>query len=249
VGLLSNSRWARGRKSNEVSKVVQAYIKKTFGLRVRNGHWYRQALTHGSLGNELPDDQRSNERLEFLGDSILGAVAADWVFFHFPEEDEGPLTQKKSNLVSRKTLNKLGRRLGLGEHIQSTFGPDDLPDTVIGNALEAVVGALYLDHGYDKAKAAVVKAILSSTQLRAIEEPLDHKSALQHWAQVEGITISYEVIDLAAQDQETPFPRFLAKLMMNGQPCSEGTGTSKKLAEQRAAENAMKQGDWRPLGT
>lgn len=249
MGLLSKNKWIWGRKSSEVSEEVQAFIKKTFGLRVRNGHWYRQALTHGSLGNELPSDQRSNERLEFLGDSILGAVVAEWVFFHFPEADEGLLTQHKSNLVSRKTLNEVGRDMGLGEFVQSTFGSEELPDTVIGNALEAVIGALYLDHGYDKAKSAVHKAILSSRQHKATKRPIDFKSALQHWAQVEGITIAYEVDDIAEHHSESSNPRFLAKLVMNGQTCSEGVGTSKKMAEQKAAENAMIQGDWRPLET
>lgn len=201
-------------------------------------------MTHGSMMSELGPGEQSNERLEFLGDSILGAVAAELVFFRFPEEEEGPLTQKRSNLVSRKSLNRIGEAMGLGAYIQSTITQRPLPSTVVGNALEALIGAIYLDHGFKKTRALASSMLMRYGAEEAMETTADFKSSLYHWAQVEGKAVRYE--DKKAQDaliKEQGVIRVV--LMVDDRPIAEGAGTSKKEAEQEAARVALERGEWR----
>ena len=240
--LLRNRRWFGSRSSNEVSEDFKKFFKRTFGLKVRNGRWYRQALTHGSMVNGLKDSERTNERLEFLGDSILGAVIADVVFFQYPEDEEGPLTQKKAKLVSRKSLNQWGIHIGLSPHVRSTFAPNDLPQTVVGNALEALVGAMYLDHGYEKTKAAVRAAIQEFGAIHLLDDAQDSKSILQHWVQIENKSLDYRV---EACTLSTGERGFRANLHIDGVAVAQGEGLSKKEAEQAAARQALERGEWR----
>ena len=244
MGLLRNrnwtSRWTRG----GVSPDFRQFVETEFGVRVRNGTWYKQAMTHGSMMSELKPGEQSNERLEFLGDSILGAVAAELVFFRFPHEDEGPLTQKRSNLVSRKSLNRIGEAMGLGDFIQTTITQRPLPSAVVGNALEALIGAIYLDHGYKKTRALASSMLMRYGAEEAMEATADFKSNLYHWAQVEGKVVHYEeknAQDTVGQAQGV----HEVVLMVDDRPVAEGAGTSKKEAEQDAARVALQRGEWR----
>ena len=228
----------------DVRPEFRQFVKSEFGVRIRNGAWYKQAMTHGSMMSELRPGEQSNERLEFLGDSILGAVAAELVFFRYPHADEGPLTQKRSNLVSRKSLNRIGEAMGLGEHIQTTITQDPLPSTVVGNALEALIGAIYLDHGYKKTRSLASSMLIRYGAEEVMEATADFKSSLYHWAQVEGKTVRYE--EKKAQDalkEEQGVHQVV--LMVDNRPVAEGTGTSKKEAEQEAARVALERGEWR----
>ena len=213
-------------------------------MRVRNGAWYKQAMTHGSMMCELERGEQSNERLEFLGDSILGAVAAELVFFRYPYQDEGPLTQKRSNLVSRKSLNRIGEAMGLGEFIQTTITQRPLPSTVVGNALEALIGAIYLDHGYKKTRALASSMLMRYGAEEVMEATADFKSSLYHWAQVEGKAIRYEDESEQAPHKGVQGVHKVV-LMVDDRPVAEGTGTSKKEAEQEAARVALERGEWR----
>ncbi len=244
MGLLRNRNWANRWTRGGVSPDFRRFVKTEFGVRVRNGTWYKQAMTHGSMMSELEPGEQSNERLEFLGDSILGAVAAELVFFHYPHEEEGHLTQTRSNLVSRKSLNRIGEAMGLGEYIQTTIAQRPLPSAVVGNALEALIGAIYLDHGYKKTCALASSMLMRYGAEESMEATLDFKSSLYHWAQVEGKTVRYEDKEAQASNERAQGVHEVV-LMVDDRPVAEGAGTSKKEAEQEAARVALERGEWR----
>lgn len=196
------------------------------------------------MAADLVEGEQSNERLEFLGDSILGAVAAELVFFRFPTEDEGPLTQKRSKLVSRKTLNGIGEAMGLDRFIRSRIGKTPLPSTVVGNALEALVGAIYLDHGYKKTRRVTTDMLLRYGAKAIMEEAADFKSRLHHWAQVEGKEVRYADVEYAGVERSED-ERFEVTLSIDGREIASGSGRSKKVAEQAAARVALERGEWR----
>ncbi len=201
-------------------------------------------MTHGSMMSELQPGEQTNERLEFLGDSILGAVAAELVFFRYPNQDEGPLTQKRSNLVSRKSLNRIGEAMGLGAHIQTNITQRPLPSTVIGNALEALIGAIYLDHGYKKTRALASSMLVRYGAEEVMEASADFKSSLYHWAQVEGKVVRYEEKIVQGTHRQVQGVHEVV-LVVDDRPVSEGSGSSKKEAEQAAARVALERGEWR----
>lgn len=244
MGLFRNRGWLLNRSRDAVPPEFHSFLKSEFGIRVRNGIWYVQALTHASMAGELPQGEQSNERLEFLGDSVLGAVAAELVFFRYPHQDEGPLTQKKSKLVSRKSLNRMGESMGLDRFIRSRIGRQPLPSTVVGNALEALIGAIYLDHGYQKARACVVEMFMRYGAEAIMEEAADFKSRLQHWAQMEGKDVEYFEVGDGAELAAGP-DRFKVSLNIDGRTVASGEGRSKKAAEQDAAREALERGEWR----
>ena len=201
-------------------------------------------MTHGSMMSELQPGEQTNERLEFLGDSILGAVAAELVFFRYPNQDEGPLTQKRSNLVSRKSLNRIGEAMDLGAHIQTNITQRPLPSTVIGNALEALIGAIYLDHGYKKTRALASSMLVRYGAEEVMEASADFKSSLYHWAQVEGKVVRYEDKIVQGTHKQVQGVHEVV-LVVDDRPVSEGSGSSKKEAEQEAARVALERGEWR----
>lgn len=201
-------------------------------------------MTHGSMMSELQPGEQTNERLEFLGDSILGAVAAELVFFRYPNQDEGPLTQKRSNLVSRKSLNRIGEAMGLGAHIQTNITQRPLPSTVVGNALEALIGAIYLDHGYKKTRALASSMLVRYGAEEVMEASADFKSSLYHWAQVEGKVVRYEEKTVQGTNNQVQGVHEVV-LVVDDRPVSEGSGPSKKEAEQAAARVALERGEWR----
>lgn len=194
--------------------------------------------------SELQPGEQTNERLEFLGDSILGAVAAELVFFRYPNQDEGPLTQKRSNLVSRKSLNRIGEAMGLGAHIQTNITQRPLPSTVVGNALEALIGAIYLDHGYKKTRALASSMLVRYGAEEVMEASADFKSSLYHWAQVEGKVVRYEEKTVQGTNNQVQGVHEVV-LVVDDRPVSEGSGPSKKEAEQAAARVALERGEWR----
>ncbi|MAI24176.1 MAG: ribonuclease III [Crocinitomicaceae bacterium] len=244
MGLLRNRSWGHRWARGSISSELRQFVRSEFGVRVRNGTWYKQAMTHGSMMSELQPGEQTNERLEFLGDSILGAVAAELVFFRYPNQDEGPLTQKRSNLVSRKSLNRIGEAMGLGAHIQTNITQRPLPSTVIGNALEALIGAIYLDHGYKKTRALASSMLVRYGAEEVMEASADFKSSLYHWAQVEGKVVRYEDKIVQGTHKQVQGVHEVV-LVVDDRPVSEGSGSSKKEAEQEAARVALERGEWR----
>jgi len=216
-------------------KDLNTMLRREFGLNVRNRTFYDEALRHASMLDGDTSGRMSNERLEFLGDTVLDLVVASFLFQQFPTEQEGALTQRKSKVVNRKTLNLLGTRLGLQRFITSKMRRSDVQEAVIGNALEALIGALYLDHGFEATRAGVLRMLRKHGAIDKVHETVDFKSQLHHWAQRGKQTIEFRLIrehsDGSGYDME---------VRIGGKTMGTGFARSKKEAEQVAARQAWK---------
>ena len=197
----------------------------------------RQACTHASIASVRMD---SNERLEFLGDAILGAVVSEELFDRYPELPEGDLTRMKSVLVSRETCARITQRIGLDEVIRLGKGvrlQQQIPPSILAAVYEAVIGGVYIDGGFEEASKFILRTI--DPEFECVEEDItqNFKSTLQQLAQKEfGSTSSYRLVDEQGPDHSKCFriAAFIADNAYTG-----AWGNSKKQAEQRAAENAL----------
>lgn len=216
---------------------ISKYIFLNFGVTPINVALYKEALTHKSFDQNL----KNNERLEFLGDSVIDTIVAEFLFENYPNEDEGFLTKMRSRIVSRESLNELGKKLNVLQQVRYYKGNNQYK-SLEGNVLEAIVGAMYRDFGYEKTKAILYKKVLKSAiDLNQLENTdTDYKSQLLIWAQKNDARIEYKLQEVHG-DQK----KYLAKLFINGELRSEAVGNSKKEAEKRAAKSTyinLKQG-------
>ena len=147
----------RGRTSREAR--IKRFIRRHFGVRVRSLAPYEEALRHSSSVACQRDGLPSNERLEFLGDSVLDMIVVDMLFGKFPQGDEGAMTRMKSRLVSRESLNFLGQEIGVEHLLDAQTGKGAIHASLRGNAMEALVGAVYLDKGFTKTQKGVLKLL------------------------------------------------------------------------------------------
>ena len=201
-----------------------------------------ESLTHPSYTNEAKDDIPHNERLEFLGDAVLELASSTYLYAHFPECSEGELTKMRASLVQSETLARLARQLDLGSYL--LLGRGELHNggadrqNNLENAFEAVIGAVYLDGGWETACDYVARQLAGEVQLvQRTHVMRDYKTALQeHVQQKRHATISYELIAETGPDHDK---RFTTRVLIGGQPMGEGTGRSKKEAEQHAAAAAL----------
>lgn len=217
---------------------IDELVRREFGLRIKQRSYYDEALTHASLLDGDETGLRSNERLEFLGDCALDLAIASYLFDSFPDDQEGALTQRKSKIVNRKTLNLLGERMGLPALIRSKMRRKDIQDTVVGNALEALIGAIYLDHGFKKTSRAVLRMIKRHGADEKVHQTVDFKSKLFHWSQSRKKRLSFVVVNESSEDGESIY---VMQALVDGVVFGEGDGRSKKLAEQAAARIAWKE--------
>lgn len=225
-------------KLNEHEKRIARFLTTIFGYKPAKMHYFVEALTHKSFTHKEKDKHLSNERLEFLGDAIIDAAVAEYVFFKFPEEPEGYLTKVKSKLVNRKTLSELGAVLG----IESILLYDDSRpinlDSLQGNAFEAIIGAVYLDGGYQKAKSCLLDSVfprfLDINQV--LEEEIDFKSKLMIWGQRSKILVEFNVLDSKQAAGEAVH---VMEVRINGNAYGRGKASSKKAAEQLAAKETL----------
>ena len=203
---------------------------------------YREALAHrsqqyrGRNGQEKPVN---NERLEFLGDAVLEATVSHIVFHHFPSRREGFLTNTRSKLVQRETLNRLAARMGIIDLIHANVNSPSHNSNVGGNAFEALVGALYLDHGYQAVLAFVQKKMMDSRTLDlddTAQKETNFKSKLLEWAQKNKLQCEFRVDDEISRDGNSEFH---TSVVIEGIVCGEGQGFSKKQAEQETARHAL----------
>jgi ribonuclease-3 len=213
-------------------------LVKRAGVRVPGDlSLLEQAFVHESFAKEKGGE--SNERLEFFGDSVLGAIAAGWLYERFPEEPEGQLTLRKAAIVNDAQLAETARRLAFSEIVQlgagmrGAGGADNT--SILAAAFEAVVAALEIRYGYEKATAFVVREHIERLD-HAPEAALDAKTRLQHYAQEHlSATPSYR-----EQSEGTPQqPKFKSEAIVNGKTLGTGHGASKKAAQQAAAEAAL----------
>lgn len=220
-------------------------MEDAIGFRFARPELLRSALTHRSFSSE-GRAERCNERLEFLGDSILSAVVAHRLYELYPDEDEGGLSKRRSLLVSRPALARWAEEIGLGSHLylgtgEANSGGRRRP-SILADALEALLGAVYLDGGYAAAGAFIRRWLLSR---EALYEETDYKSRLQEVLQKHhGAPPVYGVVQTTGPEHEKTF---LVKVGMGRRTLGRGAGKSKKLAEQAAARNALERlggGTW-----
>lgn len=208
-------------------------LKIILGFYPSNPLLYDQAFTHKSIVNEDQANGRSsNERLEYLGDAILGAIVAEYFFVKYPFEDEGFLTKVRSKLVSRKFLNQLSIDIGLDTFLE-TSADTNRSRSIFGDAFEALIGAIYLDKGYDSCKKFVIEKVIRDYVdiEELIQTETNFKSKLIEWSQSKKRT--YEFDTIAVEKEESRY--FKSKLKISGKEVSVGEGISKKNAEQEAA--------------
>lgn len=194
-----------------------------------------EALRHrGALGVKSRAPQVSNERLEFLGDRVLGLILADMLLEAFPDEDEGALAQRFAALASAPTLDNIAAQISLAEHVKVAPGQraDEADTAVLPDALEALIGALYLDGGLDAARTFVTKR-WEPLLKTAVTPPKDAKTALQEWAQARGLPLPiYNVVD---ESGPAHAPHFRMTVAIQGRSPASGEGRTKRLATQAAA--------------
>ncbi|MEM1408013.1 MAG: ribonuclease III [Bacteroidota bacterium] len=224
------------KKSARDKRLITA-IETIVGSKPNNLSIYRLATKHSSIAHTNSRGIReSNERLEYLGDAILGAAVADFLFRKFPYKEEGFLTEIRSRIVNRESLNNLGRKLGLEaivEYDQSNKGKLS-HKSLYGDTLEAFVGAVYLDKGYLFCKRFIwKKLIIPFFNLEEIvQSNHNYKSMVIEWGQKENKEIKFDIVDVKNQKQ---FKEFTAMVYIDGEPFGSGQGFNKKKAEQDAA--------------
>jgi len=216
-------------------------LEAAIGYRFRNITLLQNALTHSSYANEhYHDSLMSNERLEFLGDSILGMMVADHLYRNFPDRPEGELTRMRADMVCETSLAAIANRLGLGKHLLLGHGEEQgggktRPST-LADAVESVIAACYLDGGMAAAERFIRQFVLCNVPDRKLHNQ-DYKTALQELVQQKkNQSISYSLIGESGPDHDKTFT---VEVSLNGTVVGEGTGTSKKRAEQAAAQAAI----------
>ncbi|MCF8219737.1 MAG: ribonuclease III [Bacteroidales bacterium] len=223
-------------------KELYESIKNIFGFFPGNIFLYKLALTHKSVATEIKEGVKdSNERLEYLGDAILGSIVADYLFKKFPFKDEGFLTETRSKIVSRAQLNNLSIRLGLNKLIESASNSNSQNGKSInGDAFEAFIGAMYLDKGFAFAHRIVteniIKVHLDLDEL--VEKEVNFKSKLIEWAQKERKEIEFKVIKEQGSGNTK---QYISKVFIDGVPHEQGVDFSIKGAEKLAAEKTFQQ--------
>lgn len=198
------------------------------------------ALLHSSASaNQKKGKSEHNERLEFLGDSVLDLIIADILFLQYPEKDEGELTRMRSVLVNRTQLNRIALEMGIDKLIIGNFSKNILPEDVKGNALEALIGAIYLDKGFAFTYKYVKKKIFAQyiNLQEVISVHRDYKSELFIWAQKNKHTIRFETVRNMGKGESK---RYVINVFVAGNVVGTGEGSSKKKAEQMACKNACK---------
>lgn len=225
-----------------------AGFEKLIGIEFKNKEILRQAFTHRSYLNENKGlKAKHNERLEFLGDAVLELVITDYLYKEYPTKNEGDMTSIRSALVNAQTCALVAQNLEVNDYLLLSRG--EAKDVgrarsyILANTLEAIIGAIYIDQGYDKASDFIIKNIAPMTEEIVKQELwVDAKSKFQERAQdVVGVTPSYKTIKEEGPDHDKTFT---VGVFIQNEMIAEGTGDSKQDAEQSAARNALKEKNW-----
>lgn len=224
------------KKTNEELKVIR-FVLTNFGYKPRNVSFFIQALTHKS---SLMDQHllAANERLEFLGDSILDAVVAALVYEKYPDLDEGQLTKIKSKIVNRKSLAAIGERMGIRNCLIYSQGRSINLAGLEGNAFEALIGAIYLDGGFINTQSVLKNTVFRKhlNLSKVLEEELDFKSALFIWCQRKKLSLEFVLLSEEFTDGKAVYEM---SVQINRSSYGKGKGFSKKEAEQVAAKETL----------
>jgi len=216
-------------------------LEAAIGYRFHNIQLLQNALTHSSYANERwHNSLLSNERLEFLGDSILGMCVAEYLFCTFPNRPEGELTRMRADMVCEKTLAAVANRIGLGDHLLLGHGEEQgggrKRESILADAVESVIAACFLDGGPEASKQFVQKYILVEVPVTKLHN-VDYKTTLQELVQQKkNQIISYTLVGQSGPDHDKQFD---VEVTLNGNVVGSGIGTSKKRAEQMAARAAI----------
>ena len=214
------------------------FLEKTLGYKPKDISFYTKAFIHRSLNKK---DEEGNpisyERLEFLGDVMLSAVISEYLFQAVPTGDEGYLTKMRSKVVSREHLNELGKDLKLTKFIESNIPEENLSDNIYGNVFEALVGAIYLDKGFEYCRKFISKRVIDPyVDIEKLEgKVISYKSLIIEWCQKERKKFRFEVYEDDGNDE---VKHFAVKFYVDDQVMAKARETSKKRAEERAAKRA-----------
>lgn len=214
---------------------------KILGFFPRDIRYYEQALLHKSTSLRSEKGRPlNNERLEFLGDAILDAIVGDIVFRHFDGRREGFLTNTRSKIVQRETLNKLAVEIGLDKLVKYSSRSSSHNSYMYGNAFEAFIGAIYLDQGYNRCKQFMEEKILKKyiDLDKMSRKEVNFKSKLIEWSQKNKMKVSFELIEQFLDEDYNPM--FHTEIRIEGLSAGKGTGYSKKESQQNAAQAALK---------
>ena len=215
-------------------------LETAIGHRFHNISLLQNALTHSSYANERwHNSLLSNERLEFLGDSVLGMLVAEYLYRNFPDRPEGELTRMRADMVCEQTLAAVANRIGLGEHLLLGHGEEQgggrSRNSILADAVESVIAACFLDGGMEAALGVVQKFILVEVPVKKLHNT-DYKTGLQELVQrKKNQVLSYALVDQSGPDHNK---QFVVEVSLNGEVVGKGTGSSKKRAEQDAARDA-----------
>ncbi|MEM6300000.1 MAG: ribonuclease III [Bacteroidota bacterium] len=234
-------RWlvSRFRRYSEYEQQLSVAVRRITGSRPINIKLYVLAMQHTSVAKTLSNGHKeSNERLEYLGDAVLDSVVAEFLFKKFPYKDEGFLTDIRSRIVSRDSLNQLARKLGMEELIRVEQRRNiRMYKSMLGDAMEAFVGAVYLDRGYGFTRRFIIKKLICTyLDLEEIvaTDP-NYKSQLIEWAQHRSKRVEFKVVQTKGNSSER---QFRVQVRLDNEVVSRGAGFSKKKAEQDAARKA-----------
>jgi ribonuclease III len=223
-------------KSSPADKQLLRQLEHLLGFTPRHLSYYHLAFMHRSRPEEEHD---SNERLEFLGDAILGAIVAEYLFKKYPYQPEGYLTELRSRIVRRETMNNVALRMGLNKMVQYNQNDRGLSRShIFGNALEALIGAVYLDQGFIKTRKFILNQIIRAYIDLDMMESTDtnYKNQLLSWAQRNNKILTFDTID---EKMDATRKLFTVGVMLDGELVAEGTGFNKKEAGQVAAQKAL----------
>ena len=218
-------------------KELAQTLKPILGFTPTSLDLFKRAFYHKSMNSNKAKIDFNNERLEFLGDAVLSAIVAEYLFKKYPNKDEGFLTKMRSRIVKRKTLNEIAEKMGL-DMVLSEYSQGRMSKTMLGNALEALVGAIYMEFGYSKTKRYLIKNVLMKyLDIHKLETTDDNfKSQLLEWCQKNNKTIKYKLISKYKQDKRD---RFSVGVIIDGAQVSRSDDYNKKAAEQLASKLAL----------
>ena len=217
-------------------KRLNDYLRSNWGVAALDITWYEKALRHKSVvGSGKYDHADCNERLELLGDSVLDTVITEYLFKKYPENNEGELTKIRARVVNRQTLGAVGKASGLHEVIEARIGNEDSMDKIVGNALEAWLGAIYIDKGFDVTKNSIDKFLIPRyiNMEQIIEQAFDFKSKLIEWTQQRKLVLNFDTTNTPNDES-----LFVCSIIVNQELIARGKERSKKKAEQIAAREA-----------
>lgn len=221
------------------SRAFSRKVQYLLGFSPSKLYLYKLAFNHKSGGRE-PSDlyPNNNERLEFLGDAILGAIVAEYLYYKYPQGDEGFLTKMRSKIVKRSTLNDIADKMGMESILLETTN-GQMSRSMLGNALEALIGAIYIEKGYNWTRDYVIHKIMRTYldihELELLDD--NYKSQLLEWCQKYGKTVSFDLLEKYKFEKRD---RFKVGVVVDGEVVSESDGYNKKGAEQAAAELAIR---------